>query len=109
LDKQLAGKDFIVGEISIADFATFPWIRTHSWSGVSIEGLDNIKVGGLGGSFWQRWLGVMHGREGVQRGLKVPHVVKLNEETTKGTLGSLVNLTEFIQSARGLIQQPSKL
>lgn len=44
LNGQLEGKDYIVGEISIADFATFPWVRTHSWSGVSLEGLDNIRV-----------------------------------------------------------------
>jgi len=62
LDRQLADHQYLAGELSIADFATFPWVRGHAWSGVDIEGLPHL----------QRWLDQMRGRPAVQRGLDVP-------------------------------------
>jgi len=62
LDTQLAGKDYLTGELSIADICTFPWVNGYSFAGVSIEGLDNLK----------RWLDTMNARPAVQKGLKVP-------------------------------------
>ena len=37
-------------------------MRTHRWSGISVEGLENLS----------RWLGAVAERPGVQRGVKVP-------------------------------------
>lgn len=62
LDGQLRGKDAIVGEVSIADFAAFPWVRSHEWAGVDLDGLPDLR----------RWLANMAERPGVQRGLRVP-------------------------------------
>jgi len=62
LDRQLASHEYLAGEPSIADFATFPWVRGHDWSGVDIDGLDNLR----------RWLRVLEARPAVQRGLNVP-------------------------------------
>ncbi len=62
LDTQLAEHEFLAGEYSIADMANWAWVRTHYWSGISIEGLDNLS----------RWMGAIAERPGARRGVKVP-------------------------------------
>ena len=62
LDDHLEDHEYLADEYSIADMANWAWVRTHRWSGISIEGLDNLS----------RWLGVVAERPGVQRGVKVP-------------------------------------
>ena len=62
LDARLQHHEYLVDEISIADFATYPWVRSYKWAGVSIHRLDHL----------QRWLSDMRARPGVQRGLDVP-------------------------------------
>jgi GST-like protein len=62
LDTRLQGVEFLAGEYSIADIATFPWVRGYEWSGVSVEGLTAL----------QRWMATMEDRPAVQRGLQVP-------------------------------------
>lgn len=62
LERGLEGKDYLAGELSIADFSTFPWVRGHDWAKVSLDGLDNVKA----------WLARMEARPAVQRGLAVP-------------------------------------
>jgi len=53
----LAGDDY-----TIADIANWCWVRTHEWSGVSVDGLDNL----------QRWIATIRERPAVQRGINVP-------------------------------------
>ena len=62
LDSRLGEVEYLAGDYSIADIATFPWVRIHDWSGVSVEGLDNL----------QRWLAAIEARPAVQRGLLNP-------------------------------------
>jgi GST-like protein len=62
LESRLKDHEFLAGEYSIADIATFPWVRTYEWGGISIDGLDNL----------QRWLATIEARPAVQRGLAVP-------------------------------------
>ena len=62
LDDHLEDHEYLADEYSIADMANWAWVRTHRWSGISIEGLDNLSL----------WLGVVAERPGVQRGVKVP-------------------------------------
>ncbi len=62
LERRLTGRDYLVGDYSIADIASFTWVRTHEWSGVSLEGLDLVR----------RWLERIEARPAVQRGLMVP-------------------------------------
>ena len=62
LDRQLSRGPFLAGDYSIADIANFCWARTHTWSGVSIDGLDHLG----------RWLAEIAARPAVQRGLAVP-------------------------------------
>lgn len=61
-DRRLAAHEYLAGEYSIADMATWPWIVSHDWSGVSVDGLDHL----------QRWLGDIGERPAVKRGMDVP-------------------------------------
>lgn len=62
LDQALSEREFIAGEYSIADMATWPWVRMHEWSGVSVAEFTHL----------QRWIAAVGARPGVQRGVKVP-------------------------------------
>ena len=44
LEKQLAGKNFITGEYSIADMASYPWIHSHDKQGQDLNNFPNIKA-----------------------------------------------------------------
>ena len=43
LDRRLEDREFICNEFSIADIATWPWTRGYKWSGVDIDGLENLQ------------------------------------------------------------------
>lgn len=62
LNTRLSEVEYLAGEYSIADIATFPWVRLYDWAGVSVEGLEHL----------QRWLAAIDERPAVQRGLLVP-------------------------------------
>ena len=42
LDNNLKNNEWVAGEYSIADIANWCWVRTHNWSGVSIDGLEHL-------------------------------------------------------------------
>ena len=62
LDKRLADEEFLAGDYSIADIANWTWVRGYEWSGVTLDGLDNLK----------RWHDVIKVRPAVERGMQVP-------------------------------------
>jgi len=62
LDRRLAEHEFLAGSYSIADVATWPWVRIHDWSGVSIDDLPNLS----------RWCDTIAARPAVQRGVAIP-------------------------------------
>jgi GST-like protein len=43
LDRRLADRDFIAGEYSIADMASYPWIVPHERQGQKLENFPNLK------------------------------------------------------------------
>lgn len=63
LDTHLAANEWLADDYSIADIANWCWVRTHNWSGVSVEGLDNL----------QRWMNTMQEQPGMQKGIVVPY------------------------------------
>ncbi len=73
LDRRLGDVEFLAGEYSIADMATWPWVRSHNWSGVSLDGLEHLT----------RWRDAIYARPAVQRALKVPPRPKLAAEEDK--------------------------
>lgn len=64
-DSQLANKEYLVGDYSIADIAAFPWVRRHEWAGVPVEDLPNLV----------RWLAAIEARPAVQQGVDIPKLV----------------------------------
>jgi len=62
LDQRLADHEYLAGEYSIADIATWPWVRIHAWAGVETEGMPNLR----------RWLDAMAARPACIRGVQVP-------------------------------------
>jgi GST-like protein len=61
LDSQLAGRDYIAGEYSIADISCLPWIFRHERQGQDLEQFPNLS----------RWYQDLMGRDAVIRGLAV--------------------------------------
>ncbi len=62
LEARLRDREFLVGDYSIADIATWPWVRLHGWAGVLIDDLKNL----------QRWLEAIDKRPAVQVGKEIP-------------------------------------
>jgi glutathione S-transferase len=62
LDGALAEREYLAGDYSIADIATWPWVRIHGWAGVEIDGLPNL----------ERWLERVGERPAVASGWKIP-------------------------------------
>ncbi|NCF18707.1 MAG: glutathione S-transferase [Haliea sp.] len=67
LDRQLQDSEWLTGDYSIADIANWCWVRLYDWSGVSLEGLENL----------QRWIATMEARPACQRGIAVPEPLVL--------------------------------
>ncbi|NDZ14803.1 glutathione S-transferase [Variovorax sp. WS11] len=62
IDKRLSEAAFLGGAAySIADMATYPWLRAYKWQGQDIEDYPHLK----------RWYLEVRGRPAVQRGLAV--------------------------------------
>ena len=88
LDKQLSTNEWIAGEYSIADIANWCWVRTHNWSGVSMEGLENL----------DNWKNKMYEQPGMLKGIKVPvdrESILKNDEDKK----------EFIKNAQKMVKK----
>ena len=65
LDKRLADAEYIAGEYSIADIATWPWISRFEWQQVNLDEYPNVA----------RWYKAIAERPAVQRGYHVPKKV----------------------------------
>jgi GST-like protein len=62
LDKRLGEAEYLAGEYSIADIATYPWVARHEWHRTDLATFPNVK----------RWFDAIGARPGVQRGMAVP-------------------------------------
>lgn len=63
LDTQLADKPFVVGEeLSIADFAIYPWAMRYEWQLIELENFPHAHA----------WVKRMGHIEFVQRGMQIP-------------------------------------
>jgi glutathione S-transferase len=62
--------------------ATWPWVVSHEWSGVSVEGLDHL----------QRWMATIGARPAVRRGMDVPKPWKAPS-----------NVERFVTDARSML------
>jgi GSH-dependent disulfide-bond oxidoreductase len=62
LEQELSKKEFLAGEYSIADIATYPWVGRHDIHQVKLEDFPNVK----------RWFDKISARPAVQKGMEIP-------------------------------------
>ena len=62
LDNQLKNNEYLADDFSIADIATWPWVRRHQWAGIEIEKLYNLRC----------WMRNLENRPAFQKGIEVP-------------------------------------
>lgn len=65
MDKRLSDHEFLAGEYSVADIATWPWISRFEWQTIDLNEFPNVK----------RWYTDIANRPAVQRGYDVPKKV----------------------------------
>jgi GSH-dependent disulfide-bond oxidoreductase len=63
LDRRLGTVEFLAGDYSIADMATFPWIARFAWHNIDMHQFPNVL----------RWYRTLAARPAVVRGCKVPN------------------------------------
>ncbi len=62
IDRKLGESEYLAGDAySLADIATYPWLRPYKWQGQDIAEWPNL----------QRWYSAIRARPAVQRGLAV--------------------------------------
>jgi len=87
LDGQLKNNTYLVGEeITIADFATYPWVKIHEWPGIDIKPFPNL----------ERWLKTIGERPATQRGMNIPKDTRTisDEERAKASRTLVTGLEE---------------
>ena len=62
LNERLKGSDYLAGEYSIADIATYPWVARHEWHRVDLTQFPSVK----------RWYDAVGARPAVAKGMSVP-------------------------------------
>lgn len=81
LDSRLSASEYLAGNVyTIADIANWCWVRTHNWSGVSVDGLVHL----------QRWLDELYQRPACQRGIKQPERNRTPDDIVKGAQNIVV-------------------
>jgi GST-like protein len=61
INKRVGDVPYLAGEYSIADIATYPWLKLHKLQGQNLEDFPNLK----------RWYGAIEARPAVQKGMAV--------------------------------------
>ncbi len=62
LDTRLQDHEYLAGDYSIADIATWTWVRSYEWAGLDLEALPNLA----------RWTAQLAARPACQRGITIP-------------------------------------
>jgi len=62
LDRRLGEAEYLAGEYSIADIATYPWVARYDWHKTDLNAFPNVK----------RWFDAIGARPAVKRGMAVP-------------------------------------
>lgn len=83
MDSQLEHHRYLAGdEYTIADIATWPWVRIYEWSGINIDGLEHL----------QRWLAEIAQRPAVIKGLTVPPPSQESDEQRAERIQRMVTM-----------------
>ena len=62
LNGRLEGREYLAGDVSIADFATLPWVFRHMWQEVDLADFPNV----------ERWFNTLMARPALARGMELP-------------------------------------
>ncbi len=62
LNNRLEKVEFLAGEISIADIATWAWVHTYRWPRIPIDGLEHLT----------RWINLLGERRAFRQGILLP-------------------------------------
>lgn len=73
LDTRLRDNEYLAGDYSIADIATWPWVNGYEWGGLTLDGLPNL----------ERWWKQVGQRPAVLKGKEIPERVKLEDDTER--------------------------
>jgi len=77
LQRQLAGREYIAGDYSIADIACWPWIVPHERQGQSLDDFPDVK----------RWFEAVRSRPATQRAYEKGHERMADAEAYKFLYG----------------------
>jgi GST-like protein len=73
LNKKLAGRDFIAGDYSIADMASYPWVVPYERQGQKIEDFPNLK----------RWFEAIKARPATVRAYELAKTINTQPSVTE--------------------------
>ena len=62
LNGRLENREYLAGDVSIADFATLPWVFRHTWQEVDLADFPNV----------ERWFNTLMARPALARGMELP-------------------------------------
>jgi len=68
LNGQLAEQEFLAGDFSIADIATWAWVSRYEWAGVALDDLKHLKA----------WVDKLAQKPSFQRGKAIPEEIILD-------------------------------
>ena len=88
LDARLKDHEYLAADYSIADIANWAWVRTHTWSGVSVDQLPHL----------QRWLAAVGSRPAVKKGILMPGSERDLEKA------STQEAEQFAERVRGMLE-----
>jgi GST-like protein len=92
LERRLADREFILGEYSIADMASWPWVLIAKPLGQPLNGFPNVA----------RWREAVKQRPAVQRGVDLGKELRRSAPPTEAERRVLFN-----QTARDVLKRPS--
>lgn len=90
LNTRLGESEWLADDYSIADIANWSWVRSHAWSGVSVEGLSHL----------QRWLTAINNRPAARQGIAVPFKLPDLDKDTETEAAAA-----FAKAARTMVQR----
>ena len=62
MERQLEANEYLSGDYTIADIATYPWVARHEWHRVDLGQFPSVK----------RWYDTLGARPAVAKGMSVP-------------------------------------
>ncbi len=73
MDVRLRNRKFLAGEYSIADIASFPWVKPYSRLGNNLDKFENLR----------RWFDALKQRPAVRKGVNLGNDWKRDERTSE--------------------------